>query len=59
VEHLVDGWEPLGGDDCRGELTALHVALIGTLGVVGDDHELRVTWASSDGMVGPVERDHR
>jgi hypothetical protein len=55
----VDGWEPLGGDDCRGELTALHVALIGTLGVVGDDHELRVTWASSDGMVGPVERDHR
>ena len=28
------------------------------IGVVGDGHELRVAWASQDGVVGPVKPDH-
>ena len=59
---LPDSCKLFGGDDCRGVIAALDLALIGMLegvdgddpiwsrhlqlqiGVVGDDHELRIAW---------------
>jgi hypothetical protein len=37
-------------------MQAQHLEL--EIGVVGNSHELCVTWASQDGMVGFVESDH-
>ena len=40
-----------GGADGDGSTWTRHLQL--QIGVVGDDHELRIAWMSQDGMVGP------